>query len=52
MSNIFRGKPWEKVAEQRAKKICRRLGQPESLWEMMLIQANESMLKDIIDDEE
>lgn len=45
--NIFKGRVWEEVAEERARKIAKDKGQPEELWELCLGEANQSMLDEL-----
>lgn len=48
--SIFKGQPWEFVAESKARKIAKDRGQPEELWELFLMEANQQMLREIKDD--
>ncbi len=47
MSNIFKGRSWEKVAEERARQLSKIYSGTESLWELYLGKVNENMLKEL-----
>lgn len=47
MSNIFKGRRWEDVSEEKARRIAKEQGQSEELWEMFLMEANQQMLKEL-----
>lgn len=47
MGNMFKGEPWERVAERRARAKCREIGQPEALWELVLFEVNREMMKEL-----
>jgi hypothetical protein len=49
MGSIFKGHPWDKVAEERARKLALTNGWPESFWEMFLAEANQMMLDELKD---
>ena len=47
MGSMWNGKPWEKESEKRAKAIAKKMRQPEGLWELFLMQANQEMLAEL-----
>ena len=50
MSNIFKGQPWEFVAESKARNIAKDHGKSEELWELFLMEANQQMLREMKED--
>ena len=52
MSNIFKGRNWERESEKRAREIAKKKCQSEGLWELFLFEANKSMLEELEKEEE
>lgn len=47
MSNIFKGRKWETVCEERAKKIAKERGGPYQLY---IFDANKTMMDEILNE--